>query len=58
MEQDAGEEETEPLVHIVNGGAAKGEVGPSRVKRSNIEKLEEEFVEFKVEIESKFAVVR
>ena len=58
VEQEVKEEETEPAVHIAHEGAAEGEAGLSKVKRGNIDKLEEEFVQFRAKTKSNFADVR
>ena len=39
-------------------GTFEGEAGPSRVKRTKFDKLQQEFEEFKAKTESKFAAMR
>ena len=43
-------EEIELAMNVEQESAAKGEAGPSKIKMSKLDKLEQEFVKFKAEM--------
>ena len=56
--EEVEEEEVDSTVNIDHEGASKGEAGPSKVKKSKLEKLQHEFDELKAETKSNFVAVR
>ena len=56
--EDVEGEKADHKVNVAHEGAAEGEVRPSYVKRSKIDKLQHEFDEFKAKTNSNFAAVR
>ena len=56
--EEVEEEEVDSIVNIDHEGVAEGEAGPSKVKKSKLEKLQHEFDELKAETKSNFVAVR
>ena len=57
-EEDVEVEEVDPAMNVDQECAIEGEAGPSKAKRSKLDKLQHEFDELKAEIESNFPAVR